>query len=653
MGRFASLLLAASFLLPALVATLPAPAAAAYSPSSDLPNLNGVWEDDTFTQFRISQDDGSNTLSSTLVNDTCKGGPRDSIVEATFNGKGLNGSMTRCVGPDDLLVKNCNLSEIWQTPFTANYTDGEIVGNHTVEWWVWNTTANGTWVNCTLDHYYDVAFSWDRLDCAVKSFGELAEHYIRDASKRDAAIQLANDFEGGQTLKWTDAQSAPGGLKEKMEAFVSIMAKWNYTGHINSAYRPLLYQAHFADLRLCAIRIHDVLKYEPDLIDAFRPSVDALNAEIDKHGIKYGWMNVTGLEIRVVFVCVREPLTDCPHVDERAADITFTPDNAKLDWIGSLYGMCRPYLHAKTPDRPHWEFLGPNPFTNPKCSANGLYGRVNVTVSGNSPVNLLLSAPDGRRVGYDPATHAAVNDFGDSAQYSGPGTEPQRIDIAADEASIGDYTVTGVGTGAGPYTVSFSTTNFDGIELDAASITGTAASGAATAPLHFAVPHEYPAPNPFTVATVVSASSTSTSFSVPRAGTPHTITAGGGAFSGLAYSNESGVIALAYDGAAGSTQISIPAGLLDGPYTVRVDGTEVAATPTNASGVVTLSFDRPAGGSLITIEGTAPAAGPAPTGGGSTPSGDSTLLFVVVVVIAAAAAVGFVFWRRGQAGKPA
>src|SRR6266571_1850679 len=184
MSRTASALVVATFLLPLLAAFAATPASAADTANvSYPPNLNGVWEDEKFTQFRIQQDTGSTTLSSTLVNDTCKGGPRSSLIEATFNGRGLNGSMTRCTGPDDLLVKNCNLTTTWQTPFSANFTGGRIEGNYTAEWWVWNTTSNGTWVNCTLDHYFDESFSWDRLDCAVKSFGELAEKYITDPAK--------------------------------------------------------------------------------------------------------------------------------------------------------------------------------------------------------------------------------------------------------------------------------------------------------------------------------------------------------------------------------------------------------------------------------------------------------------------------------------
>src|SRR5258705_7135045 len=105
--------------------------------------------------------------------------------------------------------------------------------------------------------------------------------------------------------------------------------------------------------------------------------------------------------------------------------------------------------------------------------------------------------------------------------------------MAAEEASIGSYPVTGVGTGAGPYSVSFSTESLDGVELDGASITGTASAGSAITPFHFAIPQEYPAPNPFSVASVVSASGASSSFSVPRGGSSPTISASGGAFSGL------------------------------------------------------------------------------------------------------------------------
>src|SRR5207237_2129182 len=116
--------------------------------------------------------------------------------------------------------------------------------------------------------------------------------------------------------------------------------------------------AHFADLRICALQLLHTLLAAPELGPALADSVAAVNAEVAKHGIKNDVFDVAGLQIHVVFVCYRDPLTDCPHVDERAVDISFSHDDTTLDWLGSLYGFCRPYLKSSPPHLPHWESIG-------------------------------------------------------------------------------------------------------------------------------------------------------------------------------------------------------------------------------------------------------------------------------------------------------
>lgn len=75
------------------------------------------------------------------------------------------------------------------------------------------------------------------------------------------------------------------------------------------------------------------------------------------------------------------------------------------------------------------------------------------TVAGGarSPMNVLLTDPGGRRVGFDAATGTAVNEIGQDAWYSGPGTQPQEVYIT--NAPVGTYVMTGVGTGVGEYTL--------------------------------------------------------------------------------------------------------------------------------------------------------------------------------------------------------
>ena len=68
-----------------------------------------------------------------------------------------------------------------------------------------------------------------------------------------------------------------------------------------------------------------------------------------------------------------------------------------------------------------------------------------------SPVDVLVTDPDGRRIGYDPAAGEIVNEI-PNAFYSGNGAEEEFFLLPAGKE--GDYTVTTTGTGSGPYAVS-------------------------------------------------------------------------------------------------------------------------------------------------------------------------------------------------------
>lgn len=71
-----------------------------------------------------------------------------------------------------------------------------------------------------------------------------------------------------------------------------------------------------------------------------------------------------------------------------------------------------------------------------------------------SPVNILVTDPDGRRIGFDPVTETVVNEI-PSGTYSGPGTEPQIIEIPM--MLPGQYTMLIIGTGTGSFLTTIST----------------------------------------------------------------------------------------------------------------------------------------------------------------------------------------------------
>jgi hypothetical protein len=98
-----------------------------------------------------------------------------------------------------------------------------------------------------------------------------------------------------------------------------------------------------------------------------------------------------------------------------------------------------------------------------------------VIIRVDSPVDVLLTAPDGRQIGVDPQTGLPVNDFGENGFDSGPG-EPRFFGIH--DSAPGDWDVELIGTGNGPFAI-----NVYGIDLDEpvghrARMTGTAALGA-------------------------------------------------------------------------------------------------------------------------------------------------------------------------------
>jgi hypothetical protein len=99
---------------------------------------------------------------------------------------------------------------------------------------------------------------------------------------------------------------------------------------------------------------------------------------------------------------------------------------------------------------------------------------LSVIIRIDSPVDVLLTAPDGKRIGVDPLTGMPVNDFGVHGFDGGPG-EPHFY--AIQNPVPGDWDVEILGTGAGPFTITAY-----GIDLDqpVGSITrmmGTAAIG--------------------------------------------------------------------------------------------------------------------------------------------------------------------------------
>jgi hypothetical protein len=95
-----------------------------------------------------------------------------------------------------------------------------------------------------------------------------------------------------------------------------------------------------------------------------------------------------------------------------------------------------------------------------------------ITVKIDSPVDVLMRDPGGRRIGV--ADGQAVNDFGENGYDSGPG-EPRVL--ALKNPGAGEYSLDFVGTGSGPYTITVYSSDLTAPEGERISVTGTVAPG--------------------------------------------------------------------------------------------------------------------------------------------------------------------------------
>ena len=93
-------------------------------------------------------------------------------------------------------------------------------------------------------------------------------------------------------------------------------------------------------------------------------------------------------------------------------------------------------------------------YPTPAEAASG----ISIVIRIDSPVDVLLTAPDGKQIGVDPLTGLPVNDFGVHGFDGGPG-EPRFY--AIENPAPGDWDVEILGTGAGPFTITAY-----GIDLD-------------------------------------------------------------------------------------------------------------------------------------------------------------------------------------------
>jgi hypothetical protein len=109
-----------------------------------------------------------------------------------------------------------------------------------------------------------------------------------------------------------------------------------------------------------------------------------------------------------------------------------------------------------------------SPDSSHRAAAEGVSARV------------LVTDPQGRRVGFDPASHTLVNEIGERAFIiPANGTEPETIVI--DAAVEGSYAVTAFSPGGGPYSITTDVNGVEGDSLATETVEGVAAPGAVIA----------------------------------------------------------------------------------------------------------------------------------------------------------------------------
>jgi hypothetical protein len=218
-----------------------------------------------------------------------------------------------------------------------------------------------------------------------------------------------------------------------------------------SGYRPLAYQAHFWNIRTTYEAYNNLSSTDQASCHDLKNTLDA---EIAKHGLHF-----TNGALQVSMPTTSAHATfPAFALDYNVAHVALA-QLLHIDQIASTWGLYRPCYG----DKVHYQLKG------------SICGSQTLSCVVQSPVNVLITDPLGHRIGFDPSAKAVVNELGTNAYYSGPGTEPQLIDIGA--LVPGNYSVTGVGVGTGPYTVTLSISDEDSSVLSQQTVSGTVVPG--------------------------------------------------------------------------------------------------------------------------------------------------------------------------------
>jgi hypothetical protein len=234
-----------------------------------------------------------------------------------------------------------------------------------------------------------------------------------------------------------------------------------------SGFRPQAYQKHLLDLRTKWSQLTALNPFPSECSSALTD----LNHEIDDiHGLNrgpHGEPVVGSLMSRHT-----SPPVLAMDLGPRSEVQALAAAVPSLDFLAGQVGLSRPCLHIK--DIVHFQPNGTD------CSLPSGTQPLSLRWIVESPVNVLVTDPLGRRIGFDPNAGVTINEIGPTASYTGIASHPQAIDI--DDPIVGNYVLTGIGIAGGPYRITYRAITQDSEVAESRSVQGVASPGQAITP---------------------------------------------------------------------------------------------------------------------------------------------------------------------------
>lgn len=308
---------------------------------------------------------------------------------------------------------------------------------------------------------------------ALTPISELAPPYWASFtySGKDSELALAMEgiaqssgiskSEALKGLKVLDPPAVNLELDRRMTQFAQVLAPYG-GGVRTSGYRPRPYQHHFWDISQTRKKL--LALQDPVLLQKCASLKEQVKSEATLHGLQpsasggYA-VNAPGNSAHELGLALDVSMGNIPVSRQRDIDVQ-----------ARTYQLVRTVYEAKQMDAPHFE-------RSDAAIVAHEWDYWHVA----SPVAVLLTAPDGRRIGFDSASGQWVNELGSGAWYSDTNEHP--FTIAIERAPAGTYTMSGVGTGTGTYTVTVERQLEDLPPVVVQTTTGTTSEGETIAPI--------------------------------------------------------------------------------------------------------------------------------------------------------------------------